>query len=612
MSVQTFEEEEFEGEFNGQTIWRILKQARPHWPLLVGFLGLITLVAVVESYMTFLQKRIIDEGIAPADTVALRGAVIEYGVMVLILAAGVYGFIYCAGVLGERVRYDLRRKLFNHLQSLSFSYFDKTPVGWIMSRTTSDTERIADLVTWGLLDVTWGITSIGSAAVFMLLINWRMALIVLVTVPILVIVASEFKRRILAEYRTVRKINSQITGAYNESITGVRVVKSLAREEANLGEFQGLTDTMFRASYRASWLSALFLPLVQMLSAFAVAAVVWYGGWQVQLMNMTVGDIQAFIGYITFMMWPVLEMARVYAQMQQAIASAERVFALIDAVPEVRDRQTAVEPVSMRGEIRFEKVQFAYEADKPVLRDFDLTIKEGETIALVGPTGSGKSTVINLLCRFYDPTAGRLTINGQDYRDLTLQGIHSRLGMVLQVPHLFSGTVRENIRYGRLEATDEEVEAAAQLAGAETFIKRLSHGYDEEVGESGNRLSMGQKQLISLARAILADPDIFIMDEATSSVDTLTEALIQQGMERLMHDRTSLVIAHRLSTIRRADRILVIENGQIAEMGTHSELLRQRGHYYRLYTQQFKQEQAATRWDETIATGLHRGVAGAG
>jgi ATP-binding cassette subfamily B protein len=283
-------------------------------------------------------------------------------------------------------------------------------------------------------------------------------------------------------------------------------------------------------------------------------------------------------------------MARVYAEMQHAIASAERVFSLVDAVPEVTDRPGAVDPGTIHGNIEFDGVHFWYEEDKPVLRDFDLKVRRGETIALVGPTGGGKSTIVNLLCRFYEPKRGTIRIGGRDYRELSLHAIQSRIGVVLQTPHLFSGTIRENIRYGRLEASDEEIEDAARLAGAHDFIRTLHKGYDEEVGEGGDLLSVGQKQLVSLARAILAQPEIFIMDEATSSVDTLTEDLIQRGMEALLQDCTSFVIAHRLSTIKRADRILVIEGGRITEMGSHAELLKQRGHYYRLYTRQFRQQ----------------------
>jgi ATP-binding cassette subfamily B protein len=488
------------------------------------------------------------------------------------------------------VQYDLRKKMFNHLQDLSFSYFDRTPVGWIMSRVTSDSERIAQLVTWGLLDITWAVLNITTAVIFMLIINWKLALIVFVTIPVLVVVAAQFKKRIIVQYRLVRKVNSKITGAYNENITGVRVVKALGREEQDLEEFGRLSGEMYRAGYRAAWLSALFLPVVQLISAVAIGSIIFFGGLQAEYGAMTVGGIQAFISYVTFMLWPVQDLARVYAEMQHAIASAERVFSLIDAQPEVADCPDAIDPGTIRGDIEFDHVDFYYEEGKPVLEDFTLTVKRGETIALAGPTGGGKSTIVNLLCRFYEPKQGVVRIGGRDYTELSLHAIQSRIGMVLQTPHLFSGTVRENIRYGRLDATDKEIEAAASLAGAHDFIVTLDGGYEAEVGEGGNLLSVGQKQLVSLARAILAQPEIFIMDEATSSVDTLTEALIQQGMEALMQDRTSFVIAHRLSTIKRADRILVIEKGKISEMGSHAELMRAGGHYYQLYTRQFRHE----------------------
>jgi ATP-binding cassette subfamily B protein len=585
-----FEEEEFSTQFNGRTVLRILAQARPHWPWVVGFLIAIAAVSGLDSYFTFLSKRIVDEGILAGDRPALYGLVTMYGSLILVQAAGVFGFIFLAGILGERLRYDLRKKMFNHLQDLSFSYFDRTPVGWIIARVTSDSDRIAELVTWGLLDVTWGVMNVTTAVYFMLVINWRLALIVLGIIPLLVIVAAQFKKKILVEYRRVRKLNSRITGAYNENIQGVRVVKALCREEGNLRDFGELTGEMYRASYRAAWLSALFLPVVQFISAVAVGSVVWYGGLQTQIGGMTIGGIQAFVSYIVFMLWPIQEMARVYAEMQHAIASAERVFSLIDAVPDVTDQPEALDPGTIRGDIEFDGVHFWYDEDKPVLHGFDLKVKRGETIALVGPTGGGKTTIVNLLCRFYEPRRGIVRIGGQDYRDLALHAIHSRVGVVLQTPHLFSGTISENIRYGQLDASDEEIEDAARLAGAHDFIRTLEKGYDEQVGEGGDLLSVGQKQLVSLARAILARPEIFIMDEATSSVDTLTEDLIQRGMETLMRDSTSFIIAHRLSTIKRADRILVIEEGRITEAGSHTELLRQRGHYYRLYTQQFRRQ----------------------
>jgi ATP-binding cassette subfamily B protein len=542
--------------------------------------------------MTFLSKRIIDEGIVARNMDQLFTLVVQYGGLILAQSVLVFGFIAAAGRLGERVQYDLRKKMFERLQGLSLSYYNRTPVGWLMSRVTSDTSRVGELVSWGFLDTVWGITNVIVAMAFMFYINWRLALIIAIIIPVLIVVAAQFQKKILVEYRTVRKTNSKITGAYNESITGVRVVKALRREEKNHEEFGILTSQMHDAAFRAAWLSALFLPTVQLTSAAGVGVVIWYGGWQFDQEFITIGGIQAFISYVTFMLWPIQEMARVYAEMQQAIASGERIFSLIDAVPEIQDRDNAFDSGSLRGDIVFDNVTFWYddEKPKPVLENFNLHIKQGETIALVGPTGAGKSTLVNLVCRFFEPQIGTIRIAGHDYKDLTLHSIHSRIGMVLQTPHLFSGTIRENLRYGRLDATDAEIEEAAQVAGADSFISELDKGYDTEVGEGGVLLSVGQKQLISLARAILANPDIFVMDEATSSVDTLTEALIQQGMDRLMEGRTSFIIAHRLSTIKRADKILVIEGGGVSEMGSHAELIKKRGHYYNLYTKQFREE----------------------
>lgn len=590
MSDNYFEEEEFQTKFSGQTFRRIIGLTRPHWKWVVGFLITITIVSSLDSFFTYLGKRIIDDGIVAKNSGVLVNILLIYGLLIIVQAGGVFGFVYLAGVLGERIRYDLRQKMFNHLQRLSLSYYSRTPVGWIMSRVTSDSDRVSDLVTWGLVDSTWGMMNILTSMVFMLIISWKLALIVLGMLPILLYVAYQFRKRILKEFREVRKSNSKITGAINENITGVRVVKALGREAGNLSEFSTITGDMYRASYRAAWLSALFLPTVQLIAALALGGIVWFGGLQASYGGITIGGIQAFVSYVTFIMWPIQDLARVFAEMQHAIASAERIFSLVDAKPEVADRENAIDPGTIRGDIRFEHVNFWYEDEKPILSDFNLHVQPGETIALVGPTGGGKTTIVNLLCRFYEPKQGQIFIGGRDYIELSLNAIQSRIGIVLQTPHLFSGSIRDNIRYGRLDATDEEVEEAAHLAGAHDFITRFEKGYNENVGEGGNSLSVGQKQLISLARAVLARPEIFVMDEATSSVDTLTEALIQRGMETLMKGRTSFVIAHRLSTIKRANRILVIEDGRIAEIGTHSELLRERGKYYQLYTKQFRHQ----------------------
>ncbi len=584
------EEEEYTSQLTGAVFKRILGLLKPHWKWVLGFLLTIALVSSLDAYFTYINKQFIDQGINLKDTALIMHLAMLYGGLILAQAVFVFIFIYLAGVLGERIQYDLRKALFNHLQELSLSYYAQNAVGRMIARVTSDTGRVSDLLTWGIVDSTWAVMNISTSMIFMVIINWRLALIVFTIIPIMVFVATKFQQYILKEFRESRRANSRITGAHNENIQGVRVVKALGREDENTREFQVLTTNMYRASYRAAWLSALFLPTVQIIAAIALGFIVWYGGVQIPLGLITIGGIQAFVSYLTFMMWPVQDLARVYSEMQQSIASAERIFKLIDTQPEVHDKSGAVPASTLLGGIEFEHVNFHYEDRKPVLSDFTLKVNPGEMIALVGPTGGGKSTIVNLLCRFYEPTEGVIRINGRDYTDYTMESIHQRIGIVLQTPHLFSGTVRENIRYGRLEATDVQVEDAAKIAGAHDFIVTLEKGYDQNVGEGGNLLSVGQKQLISLARAVLARPELFIMDEATSSVDTLTEALIQRGMEALMKGRTSFVIAHRLSTIRRADRIIVIENGRIAEQGTHAELLKTRGHYYRRYTPQFRHQ----------------------
>ena len=586
------EDEEYTSQITLPVFRRIAALLKPYGWRVLGFLLAIGLTAWIDSLFTYINKGIIDQAIMQRNVHALYRLAVRYGLWQVVQAVMTFGFIYLADRLGERIQYDLRKAAFDHLQELSLSYYVRQSVGRLIARVTSDSQRVADLVTWGLVDIAWATLSILTATAYMLIINWRLALIVFAMVPVLVYVAIEFRRRILAEFRRVRRANAQITGAYNETISGVRVVKALNREPQNLEEFRSLTERMYRSSYRAAWLSALFLPAVQFIAAIVLAVIVWYGGLQALHGALTVGGIHAFVSYVTMMLWPVQDLARVFSELQRAIASAERIFTLLDTEPEIKDRPGAIPAPTLRGRIEFDHVTFWYQPDKPVIRDLSLTVEAGETIAIVGPTGSGKTTLVSLLCRFYEPREGVIRIAGRDYRDYTLESLQRRIGIVLQTPHLFSGTIRENIRYGRLEASDEEVEEAARIAGAHDFIMRLEKGYDTEVGEGGVLLSTGQKQLVSLARAVLAQPEIFVMDEATSSVDTLTEALIQRGMEALLQGRTSFVIAHRLSTIRKADRIVVMRDGRIEEMGTHAELLRLRGHYYRLYTQQFKEERA--------------------
>jgi len=478
------------------------------------------------------------------------------------------------------------------------------PVGYLMSRMTSDTQRLAETIGWSLLDLAWGVVMLVAAGITMFLLNWKMSLVVLLVVPPLAVVSWWFQQRILKAYRSVRKTNSKITGAFNEGIMGAKTTKTLVREEMNMAEFTELTREMKRSSVRAASFSAVYLPIVVSLGSLATAYALWKGGQQVLIGGMTLGVLQVFVNYTVQFFEPIRNIANVFAEMQSAQAAAERVMTLLETEPDIVDTPEVEEKFgdnfhpkkenwpALHGDIEFDHVDFQYKEGEKVLSDFNLTVKAGETIALVGPTGAGKSTVVNLVCRFYEPTGGQIKIDGVNYKERSQLWLQSNLGYVLQEPRLFSGTIRDNIRYAKLDATDEEVEAAARMVNAEPFILKMEKGYDTDVGEGGSRLSTGEKQLISFARAILADPRIFVLDEATSSVDTQTEQIIQHAISKVLTGRTSFIIAHRLSTIRTADRILVIDDGKIKEMGTHQELLRLKGAYYNLYTNQFQEEQA--------------------
>ncbi|MHC4956080.1 MAG: ABC transporter ATP-binding protein [Planctomycetota bacterium] len=529
----------------------------------------------------------------------------RYGWAFLALAAGIcvaiWGFIRSAAKIRTHVSHDIRRDAFEHLQELSFSFYDVRPVGWLMARLTSDCQRLSNILAWGVMDFIWGGTLMLGIVIAMLVVHPALALVVLVVTPLLFVTSVFFQKRILKTSRVVRKINSKITANYNEGIMGVRTTKVFVREQENLRDFDRLADEMRVNSVRNALLSAVYLPLVLTLSSLAVGGALAYGGHKVAGGAIDIGTLFMFMYFARMFFQPVQELSAWIAEMQMAQASAERILGVIETVPEVRDTPEAAArlaagpyPESQApdglpdrlGRIEFEGVGFAYRNGSKVIENLNLTVEPGQTIALVGATGGGKSTIVNLLCRFYEPTEGRILIDGIDYTDRSLLWLQSQLGIVLQQPHLFRGTITENIRYGELDATDEQIEAAAELAGAHEFISELENGYATEVGEGGNRLSLGQKQLVSFARAVLKRPRLLVMDEATSSIDTETERIIQTGLARVLSGRTSFVIAHRLSTIRAADRILVIDGGKIIEQGNHGELLAHRGRYYDLYTEQ--------------------------
>ncbi len=526
-----------------------------------------------------------------------------YAGLVALQAINVYFFIYIAGRIEMSLSYDIRKAGFKRLQELSFSYYDKTSVGWLMARMTSDVERLGATIAWSLVDLTWGGTAMIGGLIAMLYMNWKLALVSLAVVPFLGVISIYFQKRILGSYRIVRRTNSRITGAFNEGIMGAKTTKTLVREEENLKEFKALTGEMYNSSVRAAVFSSIYFPIVIAMGSIGTALALWFGGRGVLLQTIGFGTLSAFISYVTQFFGPINELARIIAEFQNAQASAERVMAMINTEPDIVDRTEVIEKYGtefepkyenwedIKGDITFKNVSFSYKEGEEVLENFNLEVKRGESIALVGETGSGKSTIVNLLCRFYEPVEGQILIDGVDYRERSQLWLQSNIGYVLQTPHLFSGTIRDNIRYGRLDATDEEIMEAAKLVNAHDFIMKMEDGYDSEVGEGGSMLSTGEKQLISFARAILADPKILVLDEATSSIDTETEQMIQYAINKLLEGRTSFIIAHRLSTIRSADRILVIKDGQMIEEGNHRELMRQGGYYYRLYTNQFREEQ---------------------
>ena len=582
-------------------LWRRILVYALAYRFEMGMLALSAFfTAMAEIAFPLITKSVIDDiAIYGADANLLLYS-FWYAFFTVLLSCSVVGFIWFGGKLRTHVAHDIRMDGFNNLQRLSFSYYDYRPVGWLMARMTSDCERLSNILAWGMLDLCWGSTMMLGIAIAMLLMDVSLGLIVLSVLPVLAWISLNFQKRILKSARLVRKTNSKITGSYNESIMGVRTSKAFVKETQNLKKFGGLTDQMHSASVTNLFQAALYLPIVLALGSIAIGLALVFGGLEMIWGTITAGTLVAFLTYARHFFDPIEQLAHWFAEMQMAQASAERIMSLIQAVPDIKDSEDVTISMNQKrkagaaidglpdaiNEIKFNDVSFSYHDGDDVLKNIDLTIRQGETLAVVGSTGGGKSTLISLLCRFYEPTSGYISIDGIDYKKRSLQWLQSNLGIVLQSSHIFAGSILENIRYGKLNANDEEVTLAAKRAGAHSFITNMSDGYMTPAGEGGSNLSAGQKQLISFARAILADPKILIMDEATSSVDTETEQQIQQGMVELLNARIALIIAHRLSTIRNADRILVVEHGRITEMGSHPELMRIKGRYYKLYTKQ--------------------------
>nr|WP_317426828.1 ABC transporter ATP-binding protein [uncultured Blautia sp.] len=603
--MAAYEEQEYKKPFSFQVWAKMLPFFKPYKKYFVITIGLNLLLAGIDVLVPLFQSYAIDHFIVP-DT--LDGIAIFAGVyigLIVLQTVFVYVSVHAATTIEMCVGKDLKWAQFEHLQTLSFSYYNTTPVGYIHARVMSDTLKIAGMTAWGLVDMFWAFVYVVSVFGIMLLLNWKLALIIMMIVPCIALLTVYFQNKILHWNRKVRKINSQITNAYNEGITGVRTSKSMVVEEDNQNNFFKITKKMHQAAIHSARLNAIYIPTILLFSSIACAIVLERGGHMVQEELLQLGTLSVFISYAVVIFEPIQQLARLLADLISCQANIERVTDLLEQEPNVCDSPEVEEKYGdmfhpkkenweeIQGDITFEDVSFRYPDGKEyVLEHFNLHVPAGTNVAIVGETGAGKSTLVNLLGRFFEPTRGRILIDGKDYRLRSQLWLHSQIGYVLQNPHLFSGTLYDNIRYGRLDATDEEVREAAKQVSADVVAEKLEQGYESDVGESGGRLSTGEKQLISFARAILANPRIFVLDEATSSIDTQTEQLIQQATDHLLKGHTSFVIAHRLSTIRRADVILVVKDGKIIEQGTHKELLQAKGYYYELYSRQFEEEAA--------------------
>jgi len=579
------------------SVWKrlfpyIKKQKKAY---LLVCISMILFTALTSSFPLFTSYAI-NNFIVPGTMEGIMPYAILYGAIIVILGICTFFWVKLLNNIEMRVAENIRRDCFIHLQKIQVAYHNTTSVGYLIARVISDTERIASTVSWAFMAVTEAAFGMIFSIVFMFILRPSLALLLIAIIPFAWLIAWVFQRKIIVVSRKTREINSRITGAYNEGITGSKTSKTLVIEDVNSADFAELSNNMQRESVRASRLNALMLPMVATVGSIALAVVLFRGGILVDTGLLDFGILAAFISYAIFTVEPVIWVSGVITEMVSAQVGAERVTGLLNEEITINDSSDVIEKYGdtfnpkrenwepVLGHITFDDVTFMYpDGDENVLENFTLDVPKGTTVAIVGETGAGKSTMVNLACRFYEPTGGRVLVDGRDVRERSQLWLHSSLGYVLQNPHLFSGSIMENIRYGRLDATDEEVIAAAKIVSADTVAERMPDGYDTDVGEGGDKLSTGEKQLVSFARAVLANPPIFVLDEATSSIDTETEQLIQNAISHMLEGRTSFIIAHRLSTISKADIILVVEDGKIVERGTHAELIELGGHYSELY-----------------------------
>ncbi len=557
----------------------------------LGFI--MVLLGIFDAIFPLLNKYAIDNFIIGNNISNIVYFAVIFFILVLSLAITVYSFISIAGKIETQMAYDLRKIGFEKLQNLPLSFYNKNAVGSLMSRLTSDILRLSEIISWGVVDILWGLSLMIVITIVMFRLNTKLAIITIGMLPILILISNYFQKTMLKSQRHIRKINSKITASFNEDIQGAKTTKTLNTEELNLKEFSEITESMRQSSVKFLITSSIYIPIVLIFGTTITSLVLGVGGNDVINGVISYGTLIVFISYASQFFEPINQIAIVFSELQTAQASAERFFELMDEELEIFDSEEVlanfkdISLPEMKGDIEFNDVTFYYTEDEIVLKNFNLNIKSGQTVALVGETGSGKSTIVNLISRFYEPKDGVIKVDGKDYKTLPQDFIHNNLGYVLQTPHLFNGTIKDNILYGNLNATDEDIISACKLVDAHNFIMNLPDNYNYIVGEGGALLSTGQKQLISFARAIIKNPRLFILDEATSSIDTQTEQTIQKAINNILVGRTSFVIAHRLSTIKNADIIVVLQKGEIVEKGTHDELLRNKGYYYELYTNQY-------------------------
>lgn len=575
--------------YDGRLVRRILQHLAPYRRKLMVAIVLMVSSSLLSVSLPLIIGLAIDQGIRAGSSETLRFWTVAF----IIAAVGEWftnrNRISLMAFVGTKVVADFRSRLFRHLHTLSLSFHNNYSVGRLMSRLISDVGVLQDFITWSITGLFRSFFMLTGIIIAMLILNWRLAFVTFAVIPVMYVLTNYWRLRVREAYRATRQRLSLINGYLNESISGIRVTKSFTREDLNFRHFNDLNHSYFDANVDATRLAAIFFPGVDFVGSLAMALVVGVGGWLVIGDQLTTGTLIAFVLYVRRFFEPIRELAQRYNVFQATMAASERIFGLLDREPELKDLADAQEIPTIRGDVEFEDVTFSYDDGEMVLRGINLTAEPGQRIALVGETGAGKSTVIRLLARFFDVSGGRLLIDGFDIREITRASLRSQLGIVLQDTFLFAGSIRDNIRYGRLDASDDEIVEAAKAVGADIFIRNMPEQYDSEVEEGGVNLSAGQRQIISFARALLAEPRILILDEATSSVDTATEKQIQMALETLMRGRTSFVIAHRLSTIISANQIVVLDNGQIVEQGTHEELLAAKGRYYNLYTMQWAQ-----------------------